>query len=508
MQLEIDKLGGTSVDNMQQSGRVVAGNREPGKALLVITSARSGVTSALQGTIRVAVKRGVTEESFSGMTYAEQIRYRERDDEPDIPHYWIVLRNNAEQCHEYIDKNVDPKEAESLHRIVDDRTIEALGDIATMSRTKTLVPAVRDRHCALLGEYIASLTFAAHLRCSGIDAVYYEAAQIMVTDSNFGNAKPSIAGTKERSRESGLISDLMGGKVVVLGGYYGSDKDGRITTFSRGGSDFSATAMGRVLTPLFDPIKVCLYKAAVAGVMSADPRIVANPHIVPHMLYEEAAALTALGGGVIHPKAVHQAVRSGSAKRPPFPIYIKSTINPESPGTVIDNKEDPKYEPVKAISLIRNAVSLEVRGWGMDRPGIMRKITGVLAEKGVDIDFITQPHSKLALSLAFQYAGEEIDLEKAIREGLADEIKGNDVDMVKAMRVGVIGVIGKGLSDPRILGKVIAGMNGDFPELRSPNAYKLTTGEFEASILVDLPEERLEKLVQSIHDSVFRREIE
>lgn len=475
--LEIDKFGGTSMADataLKQSASIVRNGVERDKAILTVVSAMSGITNQLQK---------IVGQSINGADYRNLIKE-------------ITIRHN-----ELVDQVVEIKKAGSLHQRVERYSETAIGYIQAMVTLKS-ISALHFDWISSLGERLAAPIFAAHLQDSGLDVVYHSAANVIVTDDNFGNANPLFNETKGRVYHT-LLEDLKAGRIVVMGGYYGARTDGEISVFSRGGSDLSATTMGHVLTPWFDPISVRLYKADVAGVMSADPRIVAGAHVVPHMLYEEAAALAAIGGSVIHPKAVHQAVRSGYRKRPPFPIYCRSTLNPEAPGTLIDNSELPDDKPVKAISLIRNAVMLDVGGWGMDRPGIMSRITGVLASRGIDIDFINQPHSKLALGLAFQYAGEEIDLENAIRKGLADEIKGNDVDTVRATRVGVIGVIGKGLSDPRILGKVIAGMDGDFPELRKPDAYSLTTGEFEASILVNLPEERLRQLVQSIHDSVF-----
>ncbi len=487
--LEIQKYGGTSMADaaaIQQSGSVVANSHEAGKTILVVASAMSGVTDQLSSAVQSAVK-GAHAKSLLGSSGSK---------------HEDTFRNIAQRTHELIDNVVESAKTGRLHQMVDDRIAEAGGYIETMMEFKLLSPML-DWICARLGEGFAAPIFSAHLQGAGVDARYYDADTVFVTDSNYGNANPRINSTRDKIKDT-LVRDLNKGRVVVMGGYYGADKDGILTTFSRGGSDLSATAMGHILTPLFNPVSVYLYKADVAGVMSADPGIVVSPHVIAHMLYEEAAALTAMGGNVIHPKAVHQAVRSGGSKRLPFPIYVKSTIDPHSAGTMIDNQERPEDDPIKAISLIKDAVTLEIRGWGMDRPGIMRKISEPLALGNIDIDFISQPHSKLALMLAFQYGGKEADLEGLIREGLKNEIKANDVDMVRVKRVGVIGVIGRGISNPLILGRVIDGMNGNFPELKEPNAYRLTTGEFEASILVDLSEERLKELVQSIHDSVFR----
>ncbi len=369
---------------------------------------------------------------------------------------------------------------------------------------KALSPLHAGWISAKLGEGLIAPIATAHLQRAGVDARYHDADSVLVTDGHYGNANPLIKSTRENIMVT-LVPDLNQERVVVMGGYYGADRDGRLTTFSRGGSDLSATTMGHVLTPFFNPVSVTLYKADVAGVLSADPKVVENPHIIPHLLYEEAAALTAIGGKVIHPKAVHQAVRSGSSKRPPFLIYVKSTLDPDSPGTVIDNLGREEDDPIKAVSLIKDAVRLTVTGWGMDRPGIMKGITEVLAQRGIDIDLISQPYSKLALDLIFQFTDKETQLEEAIRGILSGGIKNSDIDAVNITRVGVIGVIGKGISHPSILSRVIEGMNGSFPELEKPNSYKLTTGEYEASILANLPEGRLKDLARSIHHSVFER---
>lgn len=484
--LEGQKYGGTSMANtevMRQSGSVVIKSQENGNGIFVVVSAMSGVTTQLGDVMIAAVE---PEKAKPGA-------------ETD---YQKVVKTNAVRHHVLIDENVDPSQADPLHQMVDSWSSEAIGYIDAMVKLRTLSPRYFDWVRALLGEGFVAPIFQKYLWCNGVDTVYYDAALIMVTDGKFGNARPLISSTRERIKYN-LAQDLNAGKTVVTGGYYGTGKDGMITTFTRGGGDLTVLSLGHILSRFFNVRGVSLYKADVAGVMSADPKLVNNPHIVPHMIYGEAAALTAIGGSVIHPLAIHHAVRSGSSSRDPFPIYVKSTGHPESAGTVIDHEIRQGDTPIKAISLIRDAIRLTVKGWGMDRPGIMEKITAALAGHGIDIAFISQPHSKLALDLAFQSETSVADFEKGIKEVLGGEMKSNDITTVNAKRVGVIGVIGAGLSDPSNLRKVLDGMDGNFPELKRPDAFKLTTGEYEASILIDLPEERQKELVQSIHDSVF-----
>lgn len=485
--LEIQKFGGTSMADaaaVKQSASVVLNRSMEEGATLVVVSAMSGVTTHLQRAIDMGL--GLREGN-----------YRKT---------FEIIGNRYD---ELIDQLVETRQSGPLHQLVEEqlgissKRIDSMRDLESRSA----------RWCDWIlsvGERLMAPIFAAHLQASGLDVKYYDASGIITTDGNYGNANPNLKKTRGNVYQK-MLEDLRAGKIGVMGGYYGGGVDGNITVFSRGGSDLSATFMGSTLGtfigksvgPFFDPIEVHLYKADVAGVLSANPRIVNEAHLVPHMRFEEAAALAAIGGNIIHPKAVHQAVGSEVSKLRPFPIHIRSTLDPESAGTIIDYRDDPNDNPIKAVSVINSAVRLTVSGWGMDRPGIMKGITGVLSEMGVDIDMIGQPYSKLSLDLAFQHDGNEQELEETVKRALNREITQGDIDIVETSRVGIVGVIGKGLSDPYNLRRVIDGMNGDFPELRESDANQLIPGKFEVSIRVDLPQERLYDLVRSIHHSVF-----
>lgn len=507
--LEIDKLGGTSVDDLEQSCRVVANNRGQGKANLVFVSARSKFTSNCLNSVRVAVNRGVTGNNH-GTTWSTS---ENEDLELEIPDYWVFLGDYEEQTHERIKKYIDdPKEAEPLHVQIKERISEARSDFASMAKTKTLVPAIRDRHCGLLGEGTEAPFSAALLRCSGVNAVHHEAAEIMETDGNFGNANPVISAMRRRFEKSGLISDLIKGTLVVVGGYYGTDRDGRITVMSRGGTDRSATSAGQALIHNFNHIEVVLYKAdeKLAGVMSADPNSVTGTHCISHLIHEEARALAAVGGNVLHSKAVHHAVWSGSGKREPFPIYVKSTINPDLPGTLIDNQLRSDDPPIQAITRMRNVIRAGITGWGMDRSGIAAKFFRVFSDRGVDIAAIVQSASKASLDIAYQFErdkGIEKEckiIEEKLAEVLRDEIQARDIDERIIVRPSqLIGIVGRGCLNPHSRRRIIEGML-NFPELQGVNSYEEISGDYDISLIVNLSDERLEALVQSIHDSVFR----
>ncbi len=119
---------------------------------------------------------------------------------------------------------------------------------------------------------------------------------------------------------------------AVIAGFYGSDRSGKIRTFSRGGSDITGSLAARA-------IEADLYEnwTDVSGLLAADPRIVDSPKSVKYLSYRELRTLSYMGASVLHSDAVHPVSDLG------IPINIKNTNHPEDPGTMIV-RELPKNE--------------------------------------------------------------------------------------------------------------------------------------------------------------------
>ena len=118
----------------------------------------------------------------------------------------------------------------------------------------------------------------------------------IVTDSNFGESKPLMDTT--RLRVSKTIEDLFSKKTIpVVGGFVGADQHGHITTFGRGGSDYSATTIGSCIKA--DEIWLM---SDVDGLMTADPKIVKNAKLLKEVSYVEAIEMALFGAKQIHPR--------------------------------------------------------------------------------------------------------------------------------------------------------------------------------------------------------------
>ena len=121
----------------------------------------------------------------------------------------------------------------------------------------------------------------------------------IVTDSNFGQSKPLLDTT--RLRVSKTVDDLfLNGVIPVVGGFAGADQHGHVTTFGRGGSDYSATIIGACVKA-----NEIWLMSDVDGLMTADPKLVKNAKMLKEVSYIEAVEMALFGAKQIHPHQTH-----------------------------------------------------------------------------------------------------------------------------------------------------------------------------------------------------------
>ena len=179
------------------------------------------------------------------------------------------------------------------------------------------------------GERLSAPLLAAVLRANGVAAEWVDAAEIVVTDDNFGNADPLIEPTTVHVK-SRLQPLLNGGVVPVITGFIGATKDGISTTLGRGGSDYSAAILGAALHA--DEVQIW---TDVNGIMTADPRVVPTARTIPEISYIEAAELAFYGAKVLHPKTILPAVERD------IPILVLNTFEPDHSGTLVVKSRSP-----------------------------------------------------------------------------------------------------------------------------------------------------------------------
>jgi len=174
-----------------------------------------------------------------------------------------------------------------------------LGELEELLHGMLLLGEVTPRSSDYLisfGERLSINLIAYALIDMGIKAVPLTGKDIgIVTDSNFGEAKPLMDTT--RLHVSHTIESLLQKKIMpVIGGFTGADQHGNITTFGRGGSDYTAT----IVASSIKANEVWLM-SDVDGLMTTDPKIVKNAKLIKEVSYVEAMEMALFGAKHIHP---------------------------------------------------------------------------------------------------------------------------------------------------------------------------------------------------------------
>ena len=304
----------------------------------------------------------------------------------------------------------------------------------------------------------------------------------IITDSNFGEAKPLMDTT--RIRVSKIIEPLLDKKVIpVVGGFTGADQHGSITTFGRGGSDYTATTIASCLKA--DEIWLM---SDVDGLMTADPKIIKNSKVLKEVSYTEAIEMALFGAKQIHPRTFEPLL----AKK--IPMRIRNTFNTKNLGTYVTASPDAATKKtVKCVSAIRNNGLIDVRGGSMvGAPGTAAKIFSILAKVGVNIMMISQSPSESSISIVVKKA----DLDKAV-SALEMNLLGKLIKKLEVTtNVSIIALIGSGMR-----GTVgVASRVFDAVAKKRVNVVMIAQGSSELNIAFIVKDASCNSVVQVLHN--------
>ena len=189
-----------------------------------------------------------------------------------------------------------------------------------MSLLKERTPQGLD-YALSFGERLSAFVLTNLLQARGIDSTYVDARSWLRTDQHFGNAKVDWEATKKNVNR---IWQGWGTRVSVHTGFIGSSADGRTTTLGRNGSDYTATILGASLNA-----KEVVINTDVAGVMTADPRIVEDAVPVSNLTFDEALELAVYGTKLFHYRTFFPLMETD------VPMLIRNTLGNMEGGTLI-----------------------------------------------------------------------------------------------------------------------------------------------------------------------------
>ena len=304
----------------------------------------------------------------------------------------------------------------------------------------------------------------------------------IVTDSNFGESRPLMDTT--RIRISKILGSLLSKKVIpVVGGFAGADQHGNITTFGRGGSDYTAT----IIASCINADEVWLM-SDVEGLMTADPKLVKNAKLLKEVSYAEAIEMAQFGAKQIH----HRTFEPILSKK--IPMRIRSTFDVKNTGTLVTaSPSTATKKTVKCVSAIRNIGLMDLSGGTLfAAPGSAAKIFTILAEKNINVLMVSSNPSESSISIIVKKS----DLEKAVN-ALEMNLLGKLVKKIETTsNASIIAVIGSGMKGTiGIAAKVFSAA-----QKRNVNVMMIAQGSSELNLAFVVKDSGCKSVIVSLHE--------
>ena len=320
------KFGGTSVGGGAQFVRAasIVAEAVGDNSVAVVVSAMGGTTDTLLGYARMS------------SPWVRQTRQ-------DETHETSVAELRRMLAERHLRAAREAVAAEHLSG-VEGRVVDLLGELEEVIGSPSDNVKERRDEIAVYGERLSAEILAGAIKSQGILSEVV-AADPIATDTRFGEAEVDPPATRERAAR--YVSPLLdGGLAAVVPGYVGRSPGGQPTTLGRGGSDLSATVLGRAL----DSDEVWIM-SDVDGVLDADPRLVPDANLMPRLSYREAGIFAGLGAKVLHPRTMEPASEAG------IEVFVRNTFAPEGAGTHVTG-----FDPgagVRCVALRQN-VAMEI----------------------------------------------------------------------------------------------------------------------------------------------------
>ena len=362
----VQKFGGTSVADPDAVRRLIEIVRtarvRDGRGPVVVVSALSGVTDVL---LTVAAEAGA---SRSGEALSHVDRLRER-------HLALARALVGDGRLAAVTAHVN-QQFEELGAVV--RALAVLREASL--RTLDVIAA--------MGELLSSRIVAAALAHAGLPGEWADARRAVITNDDHTRAVPLMRETTAALRAS-LVPMIEAGCIPVLGGFVGATADGHTTTLGRGGSDYSGAIVGAAI----DAGEIQIW-TDVDGMLTADPRIVQEPRLVPRLSFAEAAELAYFGAKVLHPSTIHPAVERN------IPVRILNSRKPDGGGTLITAEPEPHGQRLTAMAAKRNVTVVDITSSRMLMAyGFLRRVFEVFERFRTAVDVVTTSEVSVSVTI-------------------------------------------------------------------------------------------------------------
>jgi aspartate kinase len=326
---------------------------------------------------------------------------------------------------------------------------------------------------AAAGEILSSRLVAAALNTNGLAAAWVDARQVIVTGDEHMAAPPLM---KETAVALASVVDpiLAEHRVPVLGGFVGANRAGVTTTLGRGGSDYSAAIVGACLGA--SEIQIW---TDVDGMLTADPRVISNVRVVPHLSFGEASELAYFGAKVLHPATILPAVGQN------IPVRILNSRKPDDPvGTLITRDRPATDSPLTAVASKKGVTVVDITSTRMLMAhGFLARIFTTFERHRTSVDVVTT--SEVSVSVTVDDARRLPEIAADLREV---------ADVTREDRMAILCAVGDGLQrDSTFVSHLLESLGGIPIRMVSQAAAR-------RNITLVIREEDLETALVRVHE--------
>ena len=291
--------------------------------------------------------------------------------------------------------------------------------------------------------------------------------------------------------DAALKAELAKHERAVLPGFYGSTPDGKIKTFSRGGSDITGALVARA-------INADVYEnwTDVSGFLMADPRIVKNPKQIETISYKELRELSYMGASVLHEDAIYPARMAN------VPINIRNTNDPEDPGTMITAESQVDSDngggiitgiagskDFTVVALYKNMMSSE--------RGFVRRILGILDDYDINFEHLPSSIDTVSVVMSKKALGDRLD---EVLEAFRQRLQPDSIDVFE--NIALIATVGHRMTyRPGVSAKLFNALGE-----AKVNIRMIDQGSSEMNIIVGVENKDFEKAIRAIYDTFVEEE--
>ncbi len=326
-----------------------------------------------------------------------------------------------------------------------------------------------DNYAASRGEFLNGKIMAAYLGYTFVDPAE---CVFFTEEGEFDAEKTNVA----------LAEKLHKLENAVVPGFYGSLPDGKVKTFSRGGSDITGSIVARA-------IHADVYEnwTDTSGVLVADPRIIKNPVVIETITYRELRELSYMGFSVFHEDAIFPVRREG------IPINIRNTNKPEDKGTwIVESTCQKSKYVITGIAGKKGFCSINVDKDMMNSEiGFGRKVLQAFEDNGISFEHIPSGIDTLTV---FVHQDEFMDKEQQVVSGIHRLAKPDTIDIEADL--ALIAVVGRGMKSTRgTAGRIFAALaHADV------NVKMIDQGSSELNIIIGVRNDDFETAIKAIYD--------